>query len=235
VSARSSASVCGREYSASTTSILGGSGRLNVSSRSKSSAIRPNPAEWPSSTLSIPRPQTDAELSRSPSTTSACASKQACCQGTWHRPAPSAMRSSRVAKSPSGKPREDWAGSPTCWLRSRGWRASPCKRASPFSVAQVNSPARVQRYARIFWMKPHAPVALLKGDPSKREFELEGGVTVEAQLASQRSVRGAHPSAVAHRRSRRSPNGTFSKQPVDSRWPRQRLRANGLQFNPSEC
>jgi len=95
--------------------------------------------------------------------------------------------------------------------------------------------ARVQRYARIFWMKPHAPVALLKGDPSKREFELEGGVTVEAQLASQRSVRGAHPQRLRIDEADEVEWHILEASPWTADGPRQRLRANGLQFNPSEC
>lgn len=51
---------------------------------------------------------------------------------------------------------------------------------------------RVHEYLRQFWMRPNAPVAALASDPSRRETRLAWGNSVKAQLASARSVRGSH-------------------------------------------
>jgi hypothetical protein len=53
--------------------------------------------------------------------------------------------------------------------------------------------ARVHDYLRGFWLRPNVPHAALASDPSQRRTTLRWGNHVEAQLASPRSVRGAHP------------------------------------------
>ena len=52
---------------------------------------------------------------------------------------------------------------------------------------------RVHDYMRTFWNRPQAPTAALVGDPSKRRTILAWGNKIDAQTASQKSVRGAHP------------------------------------------
>lgn len=53
--------------------------------------------------------------------------------------------------------------------------------------------ARVHEYMIEFWNAPGAPRHLLIGDPSHRQTRLTNGGRVRALMASQRSVRGAHP------------------------------------------
>ena len=52
---------------------------------------------------------------------------------------------------------------------------------------------RVHDYLRTFWLRPAAPSLALSSDPAKRRTRLVWGNRIEAQTASQRSVRGAHP------------------------------------------
>jgi hypothetical protein len=52
---------------------------------------------------------------------------------------------------------------------------------------------RVNQYINELWTYKNAPSYLLVSDPSKREVKLSNGSRIEALMASQTSVRGAHP------------------------------------------
>lgn len=52
---------------------------------------------------------------------------------------------------------------------------------------------RVHEYLRDFWRRPRAPIAALLDDPSGKRTRLIWGNTVQALMASQRSVSGPHP------------------------------------------
>jgi hypothetical protein len=152
----------------------------------------------PSSTsrldLRIPRPQTREELAealydllglRIPN--------QAVCSG--HSSPWDAFCNAFFAETP-------WA----VWKAARGlggksfmlavlaWMESVTLRASVSVLGgSGEQSARVHEYLRQFWMRPQAPYEALSGDPSSHKTRLIWGNVVEAQLASPRSVRGAHP------------------------------------------
>lgn len=53
--------------------------------------------------------------------------------------------------------------------------------------------ARVHEYMRERWASPWAPRKLIEGEPTGTKTSLSNGGSVEALMASQRSVRGPHP------------------------------------------
>jgi hypothetical protein len=85
-------------------------------------------------------------------------------------------------------------GGKSFMLAVLSWMESVTLRASVTILGgSGEQSARVQDYSRSFWLRPNVPYDALRGDPTQKKFHLAWGNVVEAQLASQRSVRGAHP------------------------------------------
>lgn len=147
-----------------------------------------------SSTLSIPRPQTDDELiDLTERLLGIKLSRVSCCTG--HVAPATAFCDAYFAKSDAAV----WKaarglGGKSFMLAALAWMESVTLRASVTVLGgSGEQSARVHEYTRGFWMRPQVPIDVLIGDTTQRKVRLAWGNVVEAQLASQRSVRGAHP------------------------------------------
>lgn len=79
-------------------------------------------------------------------------------------------------------------------LAALAWMESVTLRASVSVLGGSGAQSkRVQDYVSAFWLKPNAPYEALKGDPTAIKVRMMWGNFIEAQTASQTSVRGAHP------------------------------------------
>lgn len=148
----------------------------------------------PLATLSIPQPKTDAELlgvlerylgirlASKAVCKGHCAPAQAFCDAYFAR------HPWMVWKAARG------VGGKSYMLAALGWMESVTLRSSVTILGGSGDQSqRVHEYMRQFWMKPNVPYEALVGDPSQKRTRLVWGNIIEAQLASQRSVRGAHP------------------------------------------
>lgn len=152
------------------------------------------PEDLASSTLSIPQPRTDDELLALLETYLGIRlSRVGCCAG--HTAPAQAFCDAYFARSP-------WmvwkaargVGGKSYMLAALAWMESVTLRASVSVLGGSGAQSkRVQDYVTAFWLRPNVPHNALKGDPTAIKTHLMWGNTIEAQTASQTSVRGAHP------------------------------------------
>jgi hypothetical protein len=150
--------------------------------------------DQPSSTLSIPSPQTDDELlDLLDYYLGVKLARHACCDG--HTAPATAFCNAYFARYP-------WmvwkaargVGGKSYMLAALAWMESVTLRASVSVLGGSGAQSkRVQDYVSMFWLKPHAPYDALKSDPTAIKTRMVWGNFIEAQTASQTSVRGAHP------------------------------------------
>lgn len=85
-------------------------------------------------------------------------------------------------------------GGKTFSLAALSWTEAVTLRASVTILGGSGEQSeRVHDYMRSFWMKPTAPTAALPDDPSSKRSRLLWGNTINALMASARSVSGPHP------------------------------------------